>query len=212
MVYRRYFYRVSVRSLFILASLEDTDKSMVRSPISTTRPPRISGFTSLVTFSFLPGPTYWDLETAASRRDRVRASSDYTGQLGSTSSLTYIYTVGDSVWEVACLCGRHNHLDLATGSAHELGELVADTLQKAQAVVLSESGEEVLDGVVGAGGADALLELGHDGALVAVGQRRRGEDNGELGVPGEQVAESGDGLRGRFEGRGLHGRRVLDVK
>lgn len=82
-VERRYFYRVSLRSLFSLTILEDTDKSMVRSPISTTRPPRISGFTSFVTFSFLPGPTYCDLETAASRRDRVRPSSCYSVRLGS---------------------------------------------------------------------------------------------------------------------------------
>lgn len=38
-------YRVSVRSLFILAILEETERSMVRSPISTMRPPRMSELT-----------------------------------------------------------------------------------------------------------------------------------------------------------------------
>lgn len=38
-------YRVSVRSLFILAILEETERSMVRSPISTTRPPMMSALT-----------------------------------------------------------------------------------------------------------------------------------------------------------------------
>lgn len=38
-------YRVSVRSLFILAILEETERSMVRSPISTTRPPMMSELT-----------------------------------------------------------------------------------------------------------------------------------------------------------------------
>lgn len=38
-------YRVSVRSLFILAILAETERSMVRLPISTTNPPIISGLT-----------------------------------------------------------------------------------------------------------------------------------------------------------------------
>lgn len=40
---RRLSYRVSVKSLFILAILEETERSMVLSPISTINPPRISG-------------------------------------------------------------------------------------------------------------------------------------------------------------------------
>ena len=36
-------HNVSVKSLFIFAILADTLRSIVRSPISTTRPPRISG-------------------------------------------------------------------------------------------------------------------------------------------------------------------------
>jgi len=39
------FYKVSVRSLFIFAIRAETLRSIVRSPISTTSPPRISEFT-----------------------------------------------------------------------------------------------------------------------------------------------------------------------
>lgn len=38
-------YRVSVKSLFIFEIFEETLRSIVRSPISTTKPPLISGFT-----------------------------------------------------------------------------------------------------------------------------------------------------------------------
>jgi hypothetical protein len=47
-------YKVSLSSLFILAILPETDRSMVRSPISTTRPPLISGLTLETTLSFSP--------------------------------------------------------------------------------------------------------------------------------------------------------------
>lgn len=40
-----WFYRESVRSLFILAMRAETLRSMVRSPISTTSPPTMSGLT-----------------------------------------------------------------------------------------------------------------------------------------------------------------------
>lgn len=67
-------YRASLRTLFILAMREETERSMVRSPTSTTRPPIMSELTSLVTLSFLPAPTYWDLLTAASSLARVLLS------------------------------------------------------------------------------------------------------------------------------------------
>ncbi len=65
-----------------------------------------------------------------------------------------------------------DHLDLAAGSADKLSKLITDVLQESQAVVLGEGSEEVLDGLVGAGSTDALLELGDDEALVGVGQSR----------------------------------------
>lgn len=67
-------YRLSLSSLFILAIFAETERSMVRSPISTTSPPRISGLTLETTLTFLPWPTYCDLETADSMRERVRLS------------------------------------------------------------------------------------------------------------------------------------------
>lgn len=96
-IYTGTFYKESVRSLFILAMRLETLRSIVRSPISTTRPPTMSGLTwaralatgldymrmklgkkrhtSLVTLSFLPAPTYSDLATAVSSLERVLLSS-----------------------------------------------------------------------------------------------------------------------------------------
>lgn len=64
----------SVRALLSLAILLETDKSTVRSPTSTMRPPRISGLTLLETFRVLPSPTKEDFEMEAWRRLRVLAS------------------------------------------------------------------------------------------------------------------------------------------
>ncbi|KUI62376.1 hypothetical protein VP1G_11342 [Cytospora mali] len=101
---------------------------------------------------------------------------------------------------------RNRHLDLAARSAHQLGELGADASQQGQAVVLSQGAEEVLDGLVAAGG---LLELGDDERLVGGGQRGRLEDLDQLGVLGHQVAQLAQGGGGRVEGGGLGGGRIL---
>ena len=80
-----HIYKVSESSLFMRAILADTLRSIVLSPISTIRPPRISGLTCSrrsanqrrvrmgflhltfgTTFNFLPCPTYWLLLTVAS--------------------------------------------------------------------------------------------------------------------------------------------------
>jgi hypothetical protein len=45
-------------------------------------------------------------------------------------------------------CTGNNHLDLATGSRHELAELVTHALKQTQSVVLGEGSKEVLDGLV----------------------------------------------------------------
>jgi hypothetical protein len=100
-----------------------------------------------------------------------------------------------------------DHLNLATGGAHELAELAADTGEKAEAVVLSEGGEEVLDSL--ARGACVLLELGHDGALVGGGQSRGFEDGDQLRILLQQAAEGGNAPSGGLEGGGLDGGRVL---
>lgn len=50
-------YRVSVKSLFIFEIFEETLRSIVRSPISTTKPPLISGLT-LRSVSFREEPIH----------------------------------------------------------------------------------------------------------------------------------------------------------
>jgi len=105
------------------------------------------------------------------------------------------------------LSAGNHHLDLTTGGAHELIELVADTGKETKAVVLGEGRKEVLDGLTG--GANVLLQLGDDGALVGGGQRRCLENVDELGVLLDQAAEGGEALGSGLEGRGLDGGRVL---
>lgn len=105
------------------------------------------------------------------------------------------------------LSAGDDHLNLAASGAHELAELAADTGEEAEAVVLSEGSEEVLDGL--ARGTGALLQLGHDGTLVGGGQGRGLEDGDQLGVLLKQAAEGGEALGGGLEGRGLDGGRVL---
>lgn len=51
------YYRVSVNSLFIFEIFEETLRSIVRSPISTTKPPLISGLT-LRSVSFCEEPVH----------------------------------------------------------------------------------------------------------------------------------------------------------
>lgn len=84
--------------------------------------------------------------------------------------------------------------------AHQGRELVDDTLQQTQAVVLGERVEEVLQDValVGAG---HLLELLDDLLLVADGEGRRVQDGGELLVPLEDFAELTEGLGDLVERR-----------
>jgi hypothetical protein len=50
------------------------------------------------------------------------------------------------VWLSTYLSGSDGHLDLTTGSGHDLAELLADTTEDAKTVVLGEGIEEVLDG------------------------------------------------------------------
>lgn len=62
------------------------------------------------------------------------------------------------MWEVRAssyLSTLDDELDLAAGGADDLGKLLGDALEYAEAVVLGQGSEEVLDGLVGA--ADLLL-------------------------------------------------------
>jgi hypothetical protein len=109
---------------------------------------------------------------------------------------------------VELLSGGDAQLDLAAVSAHQGSELLADTLEGAETVVLSESGEEVLQdvGLIGTGD---LLELLNDLLLVGDGQGGSAEDGVQLGVGLQGLAEAGDGLGSLVESRGLGGGLVL---
>ncbi|KAK1256487.1 hypothetical protein MKX07_008746 [Trichoderma sp. CBMAI-0711] len=101
------------------------------------------------------------------------------------------------------------HLDLAPRSGNDLAKLVGDALEKAQAVVLGQRLEEVLER--GAAGASLLDELGDDGRLVGGRQGRRGEDADQLGVLVEEAGQLGELFGGGVEGRRLGGRGVLEI-
>jgi len=96
-------------------------------------------------------------------------------------------------------------------SAHESSELLADTLEGAQTVVLGQSSEEVLQNVtlVGTGN---LLELGNDLLLVGVGEGWGTEDSTQLLVGLQGLAEAGDSLGGLVESSGLGGSSVLEER
>lgn len=100
-----------------------------------------------------------------------------------------------------------NQLNLALGGGDELGKLLADAGQDAEAVVLGEGGEEVANGVVGTAG--LLLELGDNGRLVVGAEGGSVEDGDELLVLLENGLELRQGLGGRVDGRRLDGRGVL---
>lgn len=107
------------------------------------------------------------------------------------------------------LSGGDGHLNLAARSRHDLVELVADTLEETEAVVLGESVEEVLDG--GFLAARLLNELGDDGGLVLGGESRGRQDGSELSILLEDVAEVGEGLGSGLEGRRLGSGSVLEI-
>lgn len=102
-------------------------------------------------------------------------------------------------------------VDLAVVSAHQGSELLADTLEGAETVVLGESLEEVLDdtGLVGLVSTGDLEELLNDGLLVLVGEHRGAEDADELLVTLEGLAEVGDSTGSLVESSGLGGSGVL---
>jgi hypothetical protein len=102
-------------------------------------------------------------------------------------------------------------LNLTTVGAHQSTELLADTLEGSETVVLGQSLEEVLDdvGLVGTGN---LLELLDDLLLVGNGQGRSAEDGDQLGVGLQGLAEGSDSLGGLVEGSGLGGGSVLQQR
>jgi len=109
---------------------------------------------------------------------------------------------------VSYLRGGDHHLDLAAGGAHELGELGHDRGQQAEAVVLGEGGEKVLNVGV-ALDAGHLEELADDGALVGGRELRGAEEGGELGVLFDDGPDRNEGAGRGLKGGGLDGGRVL---
>lgn len=99
-------------------------------------------------------------------------------------------------------------LNLTTVSTHESRELLTDTIQLAQPVILSEHGEEVLHNTALVG-ADQLLQLLDDLLLVVGGEGGGADDGCELAVGLEGVAEDRQGAGGLVEVGGFHGRDVL---
>jgi hypothetical protein len=115
------------------------------------------------------------------------------GRLGD-GSLQTLQNLG-----IESLSTGNGHLHLAPRSRHDLGKLVADATQQAEAVVDSKGVEEVLDS--GTTRAACLLgQLGNDVGLVRGGQRRRGQNGRQLGVPRDDGAQVGEGFRCRVEG------------
>lgn len=101
-------------------------------------------------------------------------------------------------------------LDLAPVCAHQLAELLDNTLQSTQPVVVCQCLEQVLhDAFLVL--SEVLLELGNDLLLVRDGESGSGEDGGELGILLEDGGERLKGLGGGVEGVGLRSGRVLYV-
>lgn len=99
-------------------------------------------------------------------------------------------------------------VDLTTVSTHQSSELLADTVEGTETVVLGKGLEEVLDdtGLVSTGD---LGELLNNGLLVGVAESGGTEDVDELLVGLQGLAEGSDGAGGLVEGRGLGGSSVL---
>lgn len=105
------------------------------------------------------------------------------------------------------LSARDRHLNLAARRRHELGELSTDARKEAEAVVLGQRFEEVLDRLVGT--ACQLGQFTDDERLVRGRQCGRRQDLQQLGIFFYHVAQVGDGAGRRVECRRLGCGRVL---
>lgn len=104
-----------------------------------------------------------------------------------------------------------DQLGLTLLGAHQGGELLANTLEDAQSVVLGKSLEEVLDGLILLS-ANLVLELGNDLGLVGEAESGSDKDLLELGVALEEGGQALEGLGRAVEGLGLDGGSVLDTR
>lgn len=95
-------------------------------------------------------------------------------------------------------------------STHKGTELLANALQNAQPVVLSQGVEEVLEDVTLVT-ARELLELTNNLLLVRSREGRGADDRGQLAVRLQGLAEDSEGPGGLVEGRGFDGGSVLFI-
>ena len=117
-------------------------------------------------------------------------SATMLGGVSSLSSCTYS-SAGDG------------QLNLTTGGAHEGTELLGNTLKLVESVVLGQSLEEVLDGVVLVLDVEGLLDLGNDLLLVGLAEGGGIKDGLELGVSLEGGSEVLETLGGGIQRLGL---------
>ena len=99
-------------------------------------------------------------------------------------------------------------INLTTVSTHESTELLANSLQNTQPVVLGQGGQEVLQDVTLVSTSD-LLELLDDGLLVVGGEGRGADDGGELAVSLQGLTKGSEGLGGLVKSSRLGGSSVL---
>lgn len=95
-------------------------------------------------------------------------------------------------------------------STHKGIELLANTLQNTQPVVLGQGVEEVLEDVTLVT-ARELLELSNDLLLVSSREGWGADDRGQLAVRLQGLAETSEGPGDLVEGRGLDGGSVLFI-
>lgn len=94
-------------------------------------------------------------------------------------------------------------------SSHKDAKLLNNALQSAQPVVLSQSGEEVLDDALSVLGAEVLAQLGDNRLLIRLAQAGRRKDSREPGILLEDVGERLQRLGRRVELVGLRGGGIL---
>ena len=95
-------------------------------------------------------------------------------------------------------------------STHESTELLADSLQNTQPVVLGQGGQEVLQDVTLVSTSD-LLELLDDGLLVVGREGRGADDGGELAVSLQGLTKGSEGLGGLVKSSRLGRSSVLFI-
>lgn len=106
-------------------------------------------------------------------------------------------------------CSGNSNLNLSLVCTHQLSELVADTLQYTQSVVLGESVQKVLNSAGLVGTSHVLLEFLDNAGLVLGREGWCAEDLRKFGIFLHNTEEVREGGSGRIEGRRLSSGSVL---